>query len=621
MQQMATQHIAKHEVICLLSEGGMAQVYLGLSRGPANVIKLVVMKLIRSDLANDERFVAMFLDEARLAARLSHPNLVHTYEVLRDGGRYVLTMEYLDGQSLHETLLRIGLHLFPLEEHLWILTQILAGLQFAHTLPNYDGSPLGIVHRDVSPANTFITYNGDVKLIDFGIAKAASAVCITQQGTFKGKLNYCSPEQIQGENPPDARADIFAVGVMLWEAIAGRPLSSGETFAAAAQVRLAGRDPKIRKVCPSVPADLAEICDRAMALRPADRYLSAADFQRDLERHLERRPRRVGRAEVAELMRRYWGAEHDRMRKLIEEHLLSTKNAESFVQDAPARSEGVTQNLTRLGAERRKPRAAMEPAKPSLGDFSASEAFTPNAIPPAALQEPKPTPAAAPSSLPQEQKREPLPKAEPVATISASPVDNVGSRIRKKKSPYARPLGAAAALFVASFVAVGLWVKGQSHPKAARPSSPPVSSFPSHVKPTISPRPPDLRPPTASPSPTAVQAPSPETVHLDIRVVPAGAKLFLDERPVRKSWLRADVPKDKSIHVISALTPGYIPFNKSLTFEADVHLEIHLKGEPPRARSPASRRTIPDPSSESKSEDASPSKPEPSQRETDPFEP
>ncbi len=626
---MVSQHIAKHEVICLLSEGGMAQVYLGLSRGPANIIKLVVMKLIRAELASDQRFVAMFLDEARLAARLNHPNLVHTYEVLRDAGRYVLTMEYLDGQSLHETLLRIGLPLFPLEEHLWILTQILAGLQFAHTLPNYDGSPLGIVHRDVSPANTFITYNGDVKLIDFGIAKAAGAVCITQQGTFKGKLNYCSPEQIQGDNPPDARADIFAVGVMLWEAIAGRPLSAGETFAAAAQARLAGREPRIRKVCPSVPADLAEICDRAMALKPADRYLSAADFQRDLERHLEGRPRRAGRMEVGELMRRYWGAERDRMRKLIEEHLLSTKDAESFVQGASARTEGGTQNLTRLGAERRKPRAAaMEPAKPRLDDSSASETLAGKVIPPSAVREPEPTLPASPPSLVQEQRREPALPAEPIA-VSESPLNDVGVQVRerarkkarKKKSPYWWPFIAAAMLFAASFFAVGLWIK--RHPRAtATHASDLVSSFPSHAKPTISPRPADLPSPTASTPPSPVPAPSTETIHLDIRVTPAGAKLFLDERPVHKNWFRANVPKDNNIHTIRAVTPGYIPFNKSLTFEADVSLDIHLKGEQPRVRSPASRQTISDsaptrlpisPSPEAKSEEAPASKPEPSQ--------
>lgn len=325
MQQMVNERIGRHELICLLGEGGMAEVYLAFSRGLADVKKLVVLKVIRRELARDKRFVTMFLDEARLATRLNHPNVVHSYEALEEDGRYVLSMEYLEGQSLFEVFQRIDLRYFPLEQHLWILTQVLAGLQYAHALPDYNGSPLGVVHRDVSPDNTFVTYDGEVKLLDFGIAKASGAVSVTNRGTFKGKLAYCAPEQLQGEECPDARADIFAVGVMLWEALAGRRIEVGDGYPQSAHIRVSGKDPRIREVRPDVVPALADMCDRAMALRPGDRYLSAVDFQRELERYLEESGKRVGRSQLAELMRGHFDIERRCIQKLIKDHLGATR--------------------------------------------------------------------------------------------------------------------------------------------------------------------------------------------------------------------------------------------------------------------------------------------------------
>lgn len=337
MQQMVHERIGRYEVICLLGEGGMAKVYLGVFRGPADVNKLVVLKQIRGEIARDQGFVTMFLDEARLAARLNHPNVVQTYEVLEDGEDYVLTMEYLEGQSLFDVFRRIDLQVFPLEEHLWILTQVLAGLQYAHALPDYDGSPLGVVHRDVAPANVFLTYAGDVKLLDFGIAQAIGSVSVTEKGIFKGKFTYCAPEQIEASGPVDARADLFAVGVMLWEALAGRRLILCDSLRDLTQTRLAGKEPRIREVCPGVAPVLAEICDRAMALRPEDRYLTAVDFQRHLERYLEGSAKRVGRVQLAELMRGHFEIERQRMQKRIEEHLIASRTPVPAPSESPLR--------------------------------------------------------------------------------------------------------------------------------------------------------------------------------------------------------------------------------------------------------------------------------------------
>src|SRR4051794_6498171 len=238
--------IGRYEFVTLLGEGGMARVYLAVSRGPVGFNKLVVVKQVRPELAWDRDFLNMFFDEARIAARLNHPNVISTHEVVEENGQYLLAMEYLEGHTLGEILQRLGLAQMPLEQHLWILTQVLAGLQYGHELRDYDGSPLGIVHRDVSPPNVFVTYNGEVKLLDFGIAKAAGAVTSTHKGTVKGKLGYGAPEQFLSK-PVDARTDVYAVGVMLWEALAGKRRKNAETAATTWEARIAGLEPKIRE--------------------------------------------------------------------------------------------------------------------------------------------------------------------------------------------------------------------------------------------------------------------------------------------------------------------------------------------------------------------------------------
>ena len=179
--------LGKYQLIGELGHGGMAKVYLALAAGPAGFNKLVVIKQILTELGEDSDFLAMFLDEARLAARLNHPNVVQTNEVGEDNGRYFLCMEYLEGQPLNRVLTRLvtkatlGSRL-PLAQLLRILSDALSGLHYAHELCDFDGSPLSVVHRDMSPHNIFVTYSGQVKLVDFGIAKAQSSSVETRAG-------------------------------------------------------------------------------------------------------------------------------------------------------------------------------------------------------------------------------------------------------------------------------------------------------------------------------------------------------------------------------------------------------------------------------------------------------
>ncbi|MET0596063.1 MAG: protein kinase [Polyangiaceae bacterium] len=322
MIQPEAARIGRYQLVTLLAEGGMARVYLAFARGPAGFDKLVVVKQIRPELAWDQDFVTMFFDEARIAARLSHRNVVHTYEVVEENSNYLLVMEYLEGHTLGDVLRRVSRENMPLDQHIWILTQVLAGLSYAHELRDYDGTALGVVHRDVSPSNVFVTYTGEVKLLDFGIAKAAGAISATHEGTIKGKLGYSAPEQFL-QTEMDGRADIYAVGVMLWEALGRRRRRMTDTPAATYQARISGLEPKIREVCPDVPSALADICDRATAPDPADRYMTAAEFQQDLEEYLDQASRPPGRREVAALLDRHFQNEHAEKRAKVQELLSS----------------------------------------------------------------------------------------------------------------------------------------------------------------------------------------------------------------------------------------------------------------------------------------------------------
>ncbi|HEX6240152.1 MAG TPA: serine/threonine-protein kinase, partial [Polyangiales bacterium] len=220
--------LGNYNLLASLATGGMAKVYLALRAGPAGFNKLLVVKVLRDDGPGGvEDGLSMFWDEARLAAQLVHPNIVHTYEVGENQGEYFLAMEYLDGQSYRAVSKRAaGRGPLSLAEHLRILSESARGLHYAHQLKDFSGQPLGVVHRDVSPQNIFVTYDGQVKVLDFGIAKTRDAEHKTQVGVIKGKIDYMAPEQLRGSEL-DGRADVFALGVMLWEAISGVSFAGG----------------------------------------------------------------------------------------------------------------------------------------------------------------------------------------------------------------------------------------------------------------------------------------------------------------------------------------------------------------------------------------------------------
>jgi serine/threonine protein kinase len=353
------QSIGKYHVIASLARGGMGDVYLTVMSGPAGFNKLSVIKALRTSLAEDEQFLAMFLDEARLAARLHHRNIVQTNEVGTDDGQYFIAMEYLDGQTLHRLRNRVRKAAregesgaVPLAVELYIMRNLLSALEYAHSLPDFDGSALGIVHRDVSPHNVFLTYDGEVKLVDFGIAKARDSTHETMAGVFKGKVVYMAPEQARGERA-DRRIDIFSAGVMLAEAICGQRLWPAQLTEQMLLHNLVnGELPNVRERAANAPEELLRICERALAANPEDRYATAAEFLSDLDRYVRTSmPDALEPKHLEQVMAKVFAADRIRVRAIVDSQLRTLKGKTPDASGAFPEGEPSGSSLPMLDAE------------------------------------------------------------------------------------------------------------------------------------------------------------------------------------------------------------------------------------------------------------------------------
>ena len=277
------QRIGRYELLGEIASGGMATVFLGRAVGVKGFSRLVAIKRLHPHLEREEDFVSAFLDEARLAARIRHPNVVPTLDVDDRDGLYIV-MEYVEGDRMLG-LLRHAVKAnepIPVGIAFRIAIEALAGLHAAHDLLDDDGAPLNLVHRDVSPQNVLIGIDGVTKITDFGIAKAESRLVTTRDGQLKGKIAYMAPEQARGGGI-DRRVDVFAMGILVWEMLSSRRLFKGDNDVEVLSAVLSNPIPSLRSVLPSVPEEVDAVVMRALDRDPAGRYDSASDFADALE--------------------------------------------------------------------------------------------------------------------------------------------------------------------------------------------------------------------------------------------------------------------------------------------------------------------------------------------------
>ena len=306
-----------------LGAGGMATVYLSKMRLAAGMDRLVALKTIHGHLAKERTFVDMFLDEAKIASHISHPNVCSVYDFGDVDGIYYLAMEYLVGESLFDFVnavaeddgkeLREALPFLAAR----VIADACEGLHAAHTLRGSDGKPLNVVHRDVSPQNLFLTYEGSVKVVDFGCAKALERVTQTNTGIMKGKVSYAAPEQLKQDDDVDRRADVWALGVCLWECLTLSQLFRRDNAIKTAMAVLEEPIPRASEGNAWVPEGLADIADKALRRNADERYQTAREMGKALRGFIARSGVPFESAEVAEWMRYLFEERYTRQRQVL----------------------------------------------------------------------------------------------------------------------------------------------------------------------------------------------------------------------------------------------------------------------------------------------------------------
>ncbi|MEW6433137.1 MAG: serine/threonine-protein kinase [Myxococcota bacterium] len=397
--------LSRYQVLGRLAAGGMAEVWLARAVGAAGFEKLVVVKTILPSLARVPQFVSMFVNEARLAAMLSHPNCVQIFDLGEENGWLYIAMEFVEGFSLARIMKRARSLGVPVPERVVarVIMDAASGLEYAHRLRDREGRALNIVHRDVSPDNVLVGFSGQVKLVDFGIAKAATPAALsagTMAGTVKGKHGYIAPEYLRGENI-DGRADLFALGVVMYRALTGKRPFPGDNEAAVSMAVLTQTPPPLQRWVPTVNAELAAVTLRALEKDPAARFESARALRQAVEAAVGRP---AENEELADLMQTLWPPGDEERVAL---NSLAAGTSEETSSPALNAISGTFPSLDVATPHRANPRPSAPGAAPPPP--------APPAAPPAAPRPSGPRAAAAPSaSLPPVVVPDAAPPPQPV---------------------------------------------------------------------------------------------------------------------------------------------------------------------------------------------------------------
>jgi serine/threonine protein kinase len=318
------QQLGRYHLFERIAFGGMAEIYRAKTFDANGTPHWVAVKRVLGHLAEDEDFIQMLVDEAKIASQVRHPNIARVYEFTQAHGEYFIAMEHVDGKDMRTMLERCRQRKEAMPPHhaAYIAAEVATALQAAHNALDHDGRPLGIVHRDVSPSNVLCAYSGEVKLCDFGIAKANLSRVQTKTGVIKGKVKYMSPEQALGHRV-DHRSDIFSLGVCLYEMLTRLPpFSAVNEMDLIIRVRDAKYRP-VREVVPEVPQELEAICDKCLAKKVGQRYQNAGEIAADLRTYLDRARPGYSRTQLGRYVRKLFAEDIDRELRQLEEFVLA----------------------------------------------------------------------------------------------------------------------------------------------------------------------------------------------------------------------------------------------------------------------------------------------------------
>jgi len=334
----------RYRVVERLAAGGMAEVFVGDAMSVQGFKKRVAIKRVLPHLASNENFIGMFLDEARLGARMNHANIVSVLDIGAADNTYFIVMEYVDGANLKtiiEVLLKQGRPV-PMKDAVYIAMEACRGLSYAHELCDDDGNELDIVHRDISPPNILISKRGEVKVTDFGLAKASTQLEKTDPGVVKGKFSYLAPEAALGD-PVDERADLFAMGIVLWEMIAGRRLFLGDSDYQTVKLVQQANVPSLAAINPEADDSLERILAKALAKHPADRFQTARDMSDALAGFLFSHQMKVTSYDIASLVKHAVENEDKPRSAAGQQSIIDKLIQEELVRFTSLGSDGVTQ--------------------------------------------------------------------------------------------------------------------------------------------------------------------------------------------------------------------------------------------------------------------------------------
>jgi serine/threonine-protein kinase len=549
----------------------MGVVYLAAAQGPAGFSKLVALKELKPDLVQDSDFLTMFLDEARLAARLNHPNIVQTNDITEFHGRHFIAMEYLEGRSLYHVLKRFAPHGgFPLRMALAVLRDVLSALDYAHELTDLDGTSLGFVHRDISPHNIFVTFDGHTKVIDFGIAKARDSSIETKTGVLKGRAAYMAPEQLT--NHVDRRSDIFAVGAILFEVISGRRLWQGLGDIEILAHLTRGDIPSLQSARPDTPATLLQICERALSSRPEDRYSTAAAMRDAIDSYLWSTGETPKLREISSTLVQHFEADRQETREVIQAALARLQSGETCPLEILAVPELREPSMS---SRRGGVGSRVTPYRHTASQVAAASVHT-GASRVASLH-------TGTSRVSSKQFVMPPAFSVPHELVSMGSLTPVAMRPGELLLHFFydhRKMLTTAALtvvFLATVVGVSLLRPAPVHepqplpvveaPRAL-PAPPAVSNM--GVTPL----------PGATPQLERLAATAPEMIVFSVSVAPSTAQLFIDGKLMPSNPFLGHFPKDSGTHRIRAIAPGFLPKERLVSFEDNVMVDLNLIARP-----------------------------------------